>query len=151
METFAVALAGEIDAGWLVDAESAGEAVDIVHGTVPRAHECRKSELLVWNESHYRERYLAGGPFPDSWTRARLSFAHLTAREARAGPGPCRVGSQLLEDPSCRRPRRRQLIDCLPCVANETQLARGKFPRHARERARSRWSYSETLERRWPR
>ena len=68
-ETFAVALVGETDAGWPVDAESAGEAADIVHGTVPRAHECWKSELLVWKESHCRERYLTGGPFPDSWMR----------------------------------------------------------------------------------
>ncbi|MCY4591119.1 MAG: hypothetical protein OXE86_11305 [Alphaproteobacteria bacterium] len=33
------------------------------------AHEAWESELLVWNEAYYRERYLAGGPFPDSWTR----------------------------------------------------------------------------------
>ena len=68
-EIFAVVLVGETDAGWPVDAESADEAVDIVHGTVPRAHECWKSELLVWKESRCRERYLAGGRFPDSWTR----------------------------------------------------------------------------------
>ena len=37
-ETFAVALVGETDAGWLVDAESAEDAISIVHGTVPRAH-----------------------------------------------------------------------------------------------------------------
>ena len=67
-ETFAVALVGETNAGWLVDAESAGDAVDLVHSTVPRAHEYWKSELLVWNESYYRQRYLAGGAFPDSWT-----------------------------------------------------------------------------------
>ena len=35
--TFAVALVGETDAGWLVDAASAEEAIDIVHGTVPQA------------------------------------------------------------------------------------------------------------------
>ena len=68
-QTFAVALIGEEDRGWLVDAESAGEARRIVHGTVPRVHEVWESELLVWNESYYRARYLAGGPFPDSWTR----------------------------------------------------------------------------------
>ena len=38
-ETFAVALVGEEDRGWLVDAESAADAWRIVHGTVPRAHE----------------------------------------------------------------------------------------------------------------
>ena len=35
-ETFAVALSGE-PKGWLVEAASADEALDIVHGTVPRA------------------------------------------------------------------------------------------------------------------
>ena len=68
-DTFAVALAGEEDRGWLVDAESASEARRIVHGTVPRAHEVWESELLVWIARDYRERHLAGGPFPDCWTR----------------------------------------------------------------------------------
>ena len=68
-ETFAVALVGETDAGWLVDASSAEEAVTIVHGTVPRAHEVWRSELLAWNGTYYRQRYLGGGPFPDSWAR----------------------------------------------------------------------------------
>ena len=47
-DTFAVALVGEEDRGWLIDAESAGEAQRIVRGTVPRAHEVWESELLVW-------------------------------------------------------------------------------------------------------
>ena len=68
-ETFAVALVGETDAGCLVDATSAEDAVSIVHGTVPRAREVWRSELFVWNESYYRQRYLAGAPFPDTWTR----------------------------------------------------------------------------------
>ena len=68
-ETFAVALVGEEDHGWLVDAESAGEARRIVHGTVPRAHEVWESELLVWLASDYQARHLAGGPFSDAWTR----------------------------------------------------------------------------------
>ena len=68
-ETFAVAVIGEEDRGWLVDATSAEEAVSIVHGTVPRAHEVWRGELLVWNASYYRTRHLAGRPFPDSWTR----------------------------------------------------------------------------------
>ena len=67
-ETFAVAFVGE-PTGWLVEAESAGEAVDIVHGTVPQAHERWKRELLVWNVDYYRRRHLAGGPFPEGWTR----------------------------------------------------------------------------------
>ena len=40
--TFVVALAGP-PAGWLVEAASAGEAIGIVHGTVP----CAREELLV--------------------------------------------------------------------------------------------------------
>ena len=68
-ETFVVALVGETDAGWLVEATSAEEAVDIVHGAVPRAREVWRGELLVWNEHYYRKRYLLDGPFPPSWTR----------------------------------------------------------------------------------
>ena len=68
-ETYAVALVGEEGHGWLVDAESAGEARRIVHGTVPRAHEVWESELLVWLASDYQARHLAGAPFPDPWTR----------------------------------------------------------------------------------
>ena len=68
-ETFAVALVGEEDRGWLLEAASAEEAIDIVHGTVPRAREVWRGELLVWNERYYRERHLGGGAFPDSWTR----------------------------------------------------------------------------------
>ena len=67
--TFAAALVGETDAGWLVDAASAEEAIDIVHGTVPQAREVWRSELLVWTEDYYRHRYLLGAPFPASWTR----------------------------------------------------------------------------------
>ena len=61
--------AGRAGSVGVVDAESAGEAVDIVHGTVPRAHERWKSELLVWNADYYRRRYRAGGPFPEGWMR----------------------------------------------------------------------------------
>ena len=69
METFAVALAGEEDRGWLVEAASAGEAVDIVHGIVPRAREVWRGELLVWNERYYRDRYLGGVEMPPVWSR----------------------------------------------------------------------------------
>ena len=69
VETFAVALVGEEDRGWLVDAASAEEAIDIVHGTVLRAHEVWRGELLVWTAECYRERYLGGEAFPDSWMR----------------------------------------------------------------------------------
>ena len=68
-DTFAVALVGEEDRGWLVDATTAGEARAIVHGTVPRAHEVWRAELLVWLASDYRARHLGGAPFPDSWIR----------------------------------------------------------------------------------
>ena len=66
--TFAVALAGETDAGWPVDAASAEEAIDIVHGTVPRAWEVWRSELLVWADD-VRNRELPGVPFAAIWTR----------------------------------------------------------------------------------
>ena len=68
-ETFAVALVAEPDTGWLVEATSTEEAVDIVHDTVPRARETWRGELLVWNETYYRDRYLAGAPFPPAWIR----------------------------------------------------------------------------------
>ena len=71
-DTFAVALVGEEHCGWLVDAESAGEARRLVRGTVPRAHEAWESELLVWLASDYQASHLAGAPFPDSWTRLTL-------------------------------------------------------------------------------
>ena len=57
------------ESGWLVEAMSAEEAIDIVHGTVPRAHEAWRGELLVWTAEYYRARHLGGGVYPDSWTR----------------------------------------------------------------------------------
>ena len=69
METFAVALAGEEERGWLVEAASAEEAIDIVHGTVPRAREVWRGELLVWNERYYRDRFLGGAEMPAIWSR----------------------------------------------------------------------------------
>ena len=68
-ETFAVALLAETDAGWLVDAASSEEAIDIVHGTVPRAREVRRGELLAWLEDEYRNRDLLGDPFSAGWAR----------------------------------------------------------------------------------
>ena len=44
-----------------------GEAVDIVHGTIPRAREVWRGELLVWIAKNYRERYLEGAPMPPGW------------------------------------------------------------------------------------
>ena len=67
-ETFVVALAGEAK-GWLVEGASADEALDIVHGTAPRAREAGGEELLVWTERYYRDRYLLGAEMPASWTR----------------------------------------------------------------------------------
>ena len=66
-QTFAVALAGA-PKGWLVEAASVDEAIDIVHGTVPRAREAGREELLVWTERYYRDRYLFGAEMPASWT-----------------------------------------------------------------------------------
>ena len=69
-ELFAVAVLGEgaIDGGWLVMASGPEAAVSIVHGTVPRAHECARAELMVWAASYNRSRYLFGGDFPATWT-----------------------------------------------------------------------------------
>ena len=64
-----MALAGEEDRGWLVEAASAEEATDIVHGTVPRAREVWRGELLVWNERYYRDRYLGSAEMPPTWSR----------------------------------------------------------------------------------
>ena len=69
METFAVALVGEEDRGWLVEAASAEEAIDIVHGTVPRAREVWRGEHLVWNERYNRDRFLGGAEMPATWSR----------------------------------------------------------------------------------
>ena len=67
-ETFALALIDkEPHHGWLVEATSAGDAVDFVHKT--KARNRWRSELVVSNEAYYQERHLNGGPFPDSWTR----------------------------------------------------------------------------------
>ena len=63
-ETFAVALVGEEDRGWLVEAASAEETIDIVHGNVPRVREVWREELLVWNERYYRDRFLGGAEIP---------------------------------------------------------------------------------------
>ena len=40
-----------------------GRTRKLVNAKVPRG------ELLVWRANYYRDRHLAGGPFPDSWTR----------------------------------------------------------------------------------
>ena len=68
-ESFAVARLAETDAGWLVDAASGEKAIEIVHGTVPRAREMFRSQLLAWTEDDYRNQYLFGAPFPSSWSR----------------------------------------------------------------------------------
>ena len=68
-EQFAVAIVGDLDGGgWIVNADSAGDAIAIVRATVPRAAEVCCGELLAWTERHYRERYLLGGDFPAGWT-----------------------------------------------------------------------------------
>ena len=67
-ETWAVAVVGETR-GWLVEASSADEAMDLVHGTVPRAREAGLKELLVWTERYYRDLYLGGAEMPPTWPR----------------------------------------------------------------------------------
>ena len=67
-EIWAVAVVGETR-GWLVEASSADEAMDLVHGTVPRAREAGLKELLVWTERYYRDLYLGGAEMPPTWPR----------------------------------------------------------------------------------
>ena len=68
-ERFAVVIVGDLDGGgWIVEADSTEEAINIVRGTVPRAAEVGRGELLVWTERYYRQRYLLGGDFPAGWT-----------------------------------------------------------------------------------
>ena len=95
-ETFAAALVGETDTGWLVDACSAEEAISIVHGTVPRAHEVWRSELLVWNEDFYRQRYLGGGTFPASWTRLTPPPCPACGKGALVDPGGTGAGTRCM-------------------------------------------------------
>ena len=66
-ERYAVAIFGE-PGGWIVEADSTEDAIATVRGTVPRAAEVSRGELMVWNESYYRERYCRGGPLPADWT-----------------------------------------------------------------------------------
>ena len=67
-ETWAVAVAGEPE-GWFVEAATADEAIDLVHGTVPRAREAGLEELLVWTERYYRDLYFGGAEMPPTWSR----------------------------------------------------------------------------------
>ena len=68
-ERFAVAIVGDLDGGgWIVEADSTEDAINIVRGTVPRAAEVWRGELLAWTERYYRQRYLLGGDFPAGWT-----------------------------------------------------------------------------------
>ena len=69
--TFAVVLVGGTDAGWLVDAVSAEETIDIVRGTLPRAREVWRSEPLVGTEDYYRRPPSPRSPVP--WTTADCS------------------------------------------------------------------------------
>ena len=68
-ETFAVALVGDTDGGWLVEAASTTHATDIVQETVVRARKVPRRELLVWRANYYRERNLADGPAPGGFNR----------------------------------------------------------------------------------
>ena len=54
---------------WRVDATGVEEARRNVHGTVPRAHACWRSELLVWTAPRYRARDLGGADFGPEWMR----------------------------------------------------------------------------------
>ena len=68
-EPCAVAIVGDLDGGgWIVEADSTEDAITIVRGTVPRAAEVWRGELLAWTERYYRQGYLLGGDFPIGWT-----------------------------------------------------------------------------------
>jgi len=54
---------------WRVDATGVEKARRIVHGTVPRAHACWRSELLVWTAPRYRACDLGGADFGPEWVR----------------------------------------------------------------------------------
>ena len=72
----AVVLVGETDAGWLVDAASAEEAIDIVHGTFPRAREVWRSEPLVRTEDCYRHPYFLESSVPRTTADCLPCVAH---------------------------------------------------------------------------
>lgn len=60
---YAVALSGTSpDRGWLVDAASPDEAVAVVHGTDPVAHELPRCELTAWPAP------ACAGSVPAGWT-----------------------------------------------------------------------------------
>ena len=94
-ESFAVGLAGEPE-GWVVEASSADEAIDIVHGTVPRAREAGRKELLVWTERYYRDRCLPGAEMPTIWLRLgpRPPGTKPGSNGTVSGPGTGRDGDR---------------------------------------------------------
>ena len=75
-----------------------------MHGTVPRAREVNREELLVWTERDYRERFLLGDPMPPSWTRlsaprASATAAPVPARAASSSGGVCAGTGELTGPP----------------------------------------------------
>ena len=65
----AVALIGEPDGGWVVEAHVPRDALAVVRGTCPRAGEVSPGECLAWAAGEYRDRFLLGGDFGPEWTR----------------------------------------------------------------------------------
>ena len=90
METYAVALVGEEDRGWLVEAASAEEAIDLVHGTVPRAREVWRGARPSRASAGVRRR-----------PPCRLRFPHRAGGEACVGAGadPVRIPSGSRPEP----------------------------------------------------
>ena len=86
VEAFAVALSGE-PKGWLVEAASADEAIDIVHGTVPRAREAGRERAARM------DRALLPRPVPPRCRDAGELDATVTPRKCYgcAGTGRCGV------------------------------------------------------------
>ena len=123
VETYAVALVGEEDRGWLVEAASAEEAIDLVHGTVPRAREVWRGARPSRASAGVRRR-----------PPCRLRFPHRAGGEACVGAGadPVRIpsGSRLEPDPRGSDPgewtrglNRSQVVESLCALAHETDRA----------------------------
>ena len=67
LRSFAIRLAYH-EAGWLVDATSAGDAVAAVKASVPSPWPHPPGELILWVDDEYRKRYGANALGP-AWTQ----------------------------------------------------------------------------------
>lgn len=84
------------------------EAIDIVHGAVPRAPEVWCGELLVWNERYCRDRHLGGDEMPPTWSRLWPPRANAATGARPSRPSVVAAGSIEVSSPLCRRGLRRR-------------------------------------------